>query len=148
MNEEKCRKYTKIIFYYVFCNQAAYVSNLIPPFFSLLHGNYETSGWGLMYDLVLPFDKTKIWGWFMTWFTQFNVGFSYSLVLVSITSYFVCCCFYMAAICDHFDYLMETIKKDMECCEGQSNAIGNAQNRLKIKKQLSDAIDLHVSIFE
>lgn len=101
-----------------------------------------------MYDLVVPFDKTKILGWFMTWFAQFNVGISYSLVLVSITSYFVCCCFYVGTICNHFDYLMESIKKDVECGEGQSNQIKNTKNILKIKKQLSDAINLHVNIFE
>lgn len=150
-NEQMCRKYTKIIAYYVFFNQAAYLMVLIAPIYSIINGNFDASRWKLMYNLIIPFDKADLFGWIMHYFAQFNVGLTYSLILVSITSYFVCCCFYVNSICDHFDYLINLIKDTIELTEvdetGESQPTVQTNWR-KVKEQLSEAINLHVEIFE
>lgn len=117
---------------------------LISPIYGMAIGNFDAATWKLMYNLIIPFDKTHIFGWFVHYVAQFNVGLTYSLILVSITSYFVCCCFYVNTICDHFDHMMQSI---------ESNGMHEYESRpqtnwRKVKQQLSEAINLHVDIFE
>ncbi|XP_031637097.1 uncharacterized protein LOC116349691 [Contarinia nasturtii] len=150
-NEQICRKYTKIIAYYVFMNQAAYLMVLIAPIYSIIHGIFDPSKWKLMYNLIIPFDETELFGWFVHYFAQFNVGLTYSLILVSITSYFVCGCFYVNSICNHFDHLINSIKDTIEPTEVDETNEIKARVRTdwrRVKEQLSEAINLHVEIFD
>lgn len=147
-NEQKCRKYTKIIAYYVFFNQTAYMMVLISPIYSIAIGNINPSNWKLMYDLILPFDKSQLFGWFVHYFAQFNVGLTYSLILVSVTSYFVCCCFYIDSTCEHFDILINSIRNSIQFNDTEDETMKVSANWRKVKQQLSEAVNLHVDIFE
>lgn len=147
-NEQKCRKYTKIIAYYVFFNQTAYMMVLISPIYSIAIGNINPSDWKLMYDLILPFDKNQLWGWFLHYFAQFNVGLTYSLILVSVTSYFVCCSFYIDSTCEHFDILINSIRNSIQFNDTEDETMKVSANWNKVRQQLSEAINLHVDIFE
>ena len=98
--------------------------------------------------MVFPIDQTRIHGWFLTWLIQFSIAFSYALATTTITSLFVSCCYYIYAMSDHFNMIMNSV----------GGAVGRMQTEVKpqkIKKirqqintQLCNAIEIQVKIYE
>lgn len=114
-NEQKCRKYTKNMFcYYSLFNESATLVSLCSSVFMVFTGNFDTSKLILPFTFAVPFDTETMWGWYLLWFIQLNVGVSYGKTMISITSYFICCCFYIETICDHFNLVIESIEQPID----------------------------------
>lgn len=146
--EKYCRKFTKIMFSYVLVHEQVFVASLIYSFYCIFAGDLNTSKWPHIFNLVLPFDSTTLFGWYLMWFFQMNVSLAYTLSTVSTTSYFVCCCYYITTICDHFQLLIASIKETL-CDNHDKNATTtNKKYFLQFKQQIDEAIELHVKLFE
>lgn len=144
--EEKCRKVTKLMPCYPLI--LMFVAAVIYSIYCMLTGNRDTTTWILPYRMIVPFDTVSIHGWYLLWFIQSNVGFSYSVVMVTISSYFACCCFYIQTLCDHFEYLIDSLKNIVEENPAKGNVSLSERKRLKMKETLSQAVCIHIKTFE
>lgn len=146
--EKKCRKYTKIIVNYVFSHQTMIMCSLLYSVYCICHGNFDTSTWPLIFNMVVPFDTSTIWGWYLLWFLQFNIGLSYALCVVSVASYFMSCCFYITSICDDFKFLMRSINTNIKLNQNEKNPREHEKNSRKIQNQMHKLVELHVKMYE
>lgn len=136
--EQKSQKYLKRMSYYIIFHQSMFMVNLIAPILCILGGDCDPTQWNLSFNLAMPFDQTVAWGWILRWFVDFSMGFSYSTALITITAYFVCCCFYIESLCNHFDLLIKSVDR----------SVVSKANWRKLTKQLNEAVRFHVEIFE
>lgn len=136
-NEQKCRKFTTIMSYYVFAHQSIVMASLCYSIYCICIGNWDTSTFVLAFNIVVPFNTRHLFGWYIQWLIQLCMSISYVLCVVSVTSYFVCCCFYVQAICDHFNLLIDSIDQNDEPCA----------ERIQETK-MTEAIEIHVKVFE
>lgn len=133
---------------YVHCEQFIYLSALVKSIISICVGDFDTSAWNLPYSLVVPFDKTKLWSWYLLWFIQCNMGFSYTSSMVPVTSYFVCCCVYVFGICEHFELLIKSTWSDAEEYNDEKNPLKRNILHRKLQKTLRESIAAHVNLYE
>lgn len=142
--EQLSRKYTCRITFYNVANLPLIVAPVLYSIYCIFCGNLNTSTWLLPLQVWVPFDSRSIWGWYFLWFIQSNILGSYPLCLTSITSYFVSCCTYVTAFCDHFDALMKSINKKVEEIQkGKMHA-----NHQQIREGFSKAIECHTKTLE
>ena len=146
--EQKCRKHTQRLSYYVFFHTLLFPIALIHAFVCIASGNYDTSLWLLGFDVVVPYDQTRIWGWFVTWFIQLSMAFSYALCMTTVTSFIVSGCYYIYAMCDHFNVLMNSVGRAVERIRTEVNPRKIRKTRQLINTQLSNAIKVQVKIYE
>ncbi|XP_055304972.1 putative odorant receptor 85d [Sitodiplosis mosellana] len=138
--EQKCRKYTQIIWYYFILHELLWPFAFLYPFYCIYKGQHDTSKWFLPFSLWVPFSTESIFGWYLMWFIQFNMSIVYITVILSATAYFVSCAVYIIAICDHFELQFKSLKED----ENKNRNQSSRQHQIKIKK----AIDIHVNVYE
>lgn len=146
--EKKAQRTQKLIYIYLLSELTVYSICLINSFYCIYTGNYDTSTWTTTYNLVLPFDTDAIWRWYFMWFGRFNMGMTYTACTTSITSYFVACCLYICAMCDHFGVMMRSSSdyvRNLKDEEEDSHIYKRMTQ--KFKKKLSESIDIHVKIF-
>lgn len=146
--EQKCRKYTKIISCYLILNQSMYTAAIIMSVFDMLNGDYDTSKWLLPWGV--PFDTNNLtaFQWYMMWFTQFSFGLAYSTSTITVTSYFVCGCCYLSGLCEHFTFLLETIRTVLVSNRNEENRIKHLARVQLMKEKLCKAIDVHSKVYE
>lgn len=146
--EQKARKFSKWCGYYVLFHTSAFTIVLMYALSCLARGRYDTSSWYLSFDILLPFDKTKVTGWFCTWGVQFSMAFSYSLGITAVTGYFVCCCNYISTMCDHFKWIITKVRIEIEKNQIEKHPQKAIQNLFEINKLVDSAVVLHVKIYE
>lgn len=95
------------------CTMTLYLLSLIHSWVSMWNGNYETSTWFVPYKLVVPFDTSSIFGWYMLWLIQIYAGYTYVLSISAVISYFVSCCFYIEACCEHLFLVLKALNTDL-----------------------------------
>lgn len=144
--ERKCRRYSKLVGYYPL--MLVFVGAFFYSIYCIHTENYDTSTWILPYRLSVPFDTKEIWGWYLLWFMQANIGFTYSTTQIAISSHFMSCCFYIGAICDHFDHIIGSIQNDVHRNRAEENPISYQQNCRKYAERLSHGVGIHIKAFE
>lgn len=147
--EQKCRQYTNIIsFTYVMFFEGTFVIIFIYAIYSILIGKFDASLLFLPYYMVVPFDTTTKFGWFLKWTIQSIMSFNYSMCVLATTSFFFCCCLYIAAICKHFTILFVSIAEDSEQLRNVNESSKRWKLQKKIGKKLRQAVELHITIFK
>lgn len=146
--EKKARKFSKWCGYYVLFHTSAFTIVLAYALSCLARGRYDTSSWYLSFDIILPFDKTKVSGWFGTWGVQFSMAFSYSLGITAVTGYFVCCCNYIHTMCDHFQWIIHQVRDTVALNRTEKHSEKIERNKQKAINLVDDSIKLHVKIYE
>lgn len=146
--EQKCRKYTKKITSYFFINEAIFLGAPLFSFYCILTGNTDASTWALPFDLSVPFDTNTILGWYLTWFFQFNISLCYVSCTITITTYFVCCCIYLAAICEHFGFLFDSVAEDVERNRGETIPMKHRKRKRTIEEKMGKIVATHAKVFE
>lgn len=116
--------------------------------YDIFNGEYDTSAWNLPFLLSMPFNTETVKGWFLLLFIQLNVSIFYSLIMIAATSYFICGCLYIGAICDHFDVLIDTIEKDVETNQLENNSFKYKKREQEIWKCFCNAIEIHGDVHE
>lgn len=146
--EQKCRKYTKLMGSYTFSNQIM----LMPPLYSFIRdimaGKMETSNWTLPFTIGFPFSTESVWAWYLKWLAQLHMSVAYAACISAATSYFLCCCLYIGAICDHFKLNMHSIKKNAKQNSKEQNPLKCHQNSLIIQQKLIKAVEIHFKLYE
>lgn len=145
--EQACVKHVKQMLFYIFSQQLYYVLGLVLPLYCIYHGNSDTSAWPLVLNIFFPLDIAVLWHWFLKWCITFNMAFTYCLSTTSVTSYFVCCCFYAEAICEQFVYKMNLVKNYVTLHSGEKNVSKRREILQAIKDNLSASVDLHAEVF-
>lgn len=136
--ERKCRQFAKPMLAFVLFEKTAYAFALLFSIYCICVGNFDTSTYYLPLRLAPPFSIDSIIGWHLFWAIEFACGVAYLCGTVVVTMSFVCFCFYLEALCDHFESLMESI--DAEFCQNS--------NSLDARKILIKAVDHHNKIYE
>lgn len=146
--EDKCRTYTKYIVSYIAVHQSTFVTIMSRSLYSIFNGDKDTSNWLLPFHFVVPFDTTLVWGWNLLWFCQMSLSLCYITCMVTMTSYFVCCCFYLEAFRSHFKYLIDEIQAIVKENQIEHNSRKYQQNERVILEKMHDVVAFHVKIFE
>lgn len=144
--EQKCRKYTKIIGCYPL--KLMFVAAFIYSIVCIMNGNRNTSTWILPYTISVWFDTSTIHGWYLLWVIETHIGFTYASICITISSYFVCCCFYIAGICEHFDMLIYSLNEDVKLMRIEKSKSKYQHMYKKMKVKLARTITIHVKMFE
>lgn len=116
--------------------------------YCIFSGNHDTSTWILPYKANVPFDMDTIHRWYIVLFVQANMSFSYFLVMIMISSCFVCCCFYIEALGEHFEFIINSLKGDVEPNRTGGNAALHQKKYQKIKETLSQAVYMQIKAVE
>lgn len=124
------------------------VVSLFFSIYSVYVGNVDTSKYYLPFRFAVPWNTKPYFGWFMLWFYNLNAGIVYAAVIASVTAYFVCCCFYINGICDHFDLLIYSLEEDLERNQFENDPIKYQKLCRKVKETLCKAIDSQVKALE
>lgn len=138
----------KLIYIYLFSELTVYSVCFLNSIYNIYIGNFDTQTWVLTYNLVLPLNMQAIWKWYLHLFLRFNMGMTYTACTTSVTSYFVACCHYICAACDHLDLTMERTKHDVKELQFECNTQIHQQMISKLTRKLSHAIEIHVKLFE
>lgn len=142
--EQKCRKYTRIFTYYIFVNQSMYMTAIILSIYSMLNNDYDTSKWLLAWSVPFDTKNLSVLQWYLLWSVQFGFGLAYSTSALTVTAYFVCGCFYIDGLCDHFEFLVQSTNADLDVKNGEWSS-----DRIEcIKVKLCKAIDVQEKIYE
>lgn len=129
-------------------NQMTFLGTLGFSIYFISAGIFDASQLSLPMNLVVPFNTETILGWYTLWLIEFNLGIAYILPMTSITSYFVSCCCYIVAVCNHFSFLIQSIKKNLKQIRMEKNPLARQRNDRKITEQFVRAIEMHVDSFE
>lgn len=131
--EEKSRKFTKLIFSgVVVYNQSSYAIGFFYSIYFILTGQYDTSTWPMFYDLPVPFNRELIWGWYLYLLALTIFDLLYILCMTSVSTYFVSCCYYIEAMCNHINSVVRSVLLDF--------AEHSNENDSNKRKALEDAI--------
>lgn len=146
--EQKCRKFTKIIGCYIWLNQSMYAAAIVVSVLSMMNRDFDTSKWILPWGVPFDTNDLSIFSWYLLWFSQFGYGFAYSSSTISVATYFVCCCFYIGGLYDHFGFLIESIKNDLELNQSEENDENRHKRIQLIKEKLGKAVCVHAKMYE
>lgn len=141
--EEKCRQFTKKLLFFVVFQQTSFIIALAISIYCIHIGNLDTSTYFLPLRVAHPFDIDTLPNWYLFYVLQLTFGITYILSVVAVTSYFVCCCFYLEALCDHFDCLIGMVDAEL-----QSGNYNPSNDQTNARKLLKNTIDHHNNIYE
>lgn len=107
----------------------------------------------LAFKIVVPFNTERILGWYSLYVIELFMGISYSWCMLATTSYFISGCFYIDAICENFDALIDSIKEDMQLKVEPKGSQSNespkkTENHAKLKDKLRKAVEINVKSYE
>lgn len=125
-----------------------YAAAIVVSVCGMLNGDYDTSKWLLPWSVPFDTNNLTVFQWYLLWFTQFSFGFAYSSSTLTVTSFFVCGCFYLTALCDHFTFLIETIKSYLEINQNEEKPVEQKRAAQVIGEIFCEAIELHNRIYE
>lgn len=153
--EEKCKMLTRMVIVgYCLMAMGLFVLSASYSIFNMWMGNFETSTWLLPYAFTVPFDTSTVYGWYMFWFLQLYAALAYSLSITCATTFFGGCCFYIIAICEHFQFYIKKIDAGVEIMDSKANELGQ-KNRgkmhssvLKLKLKMNKMVQTQSKIYE
>lgn len=117
---------------------------IVVSILSMLVGDFDTSQWMLPWSVPFDTQNLTVLQWYLLWFTQFSFGLAYSSSTLTVTSYFVCGCFYIGGLCAHFEYLLNSTSEDLHVDDS-----GWSSERIeRIRSKLCKAIGVHEKIYE
>lgn len=147
--EQKCRKFSKVIgITSIAYNQSIYVWALISSIYRILTGNTDASTWPVLVELSVPFDTNTIYGWYLLLVLLICTDLAYFASLILGTTQFVGSCIYIAAICEHFDEIMQTVQANIEKYRNEKDPWEYKKLRANINSQIHKAVRIHSGIYE
>lgn len=126
--EQKCRKLTKYMSFYILVHQAIVMGSFIYSIYCICIGNLDTSTWVMGFDIWLPFNTQNILGFYIKLAINLPMGLAYAVTVTLSTSFFSCCCIYIRAMCKHFNLI--------------------ERKNESIHKKMAQAVDIHEKLVE
>lgn len=102
-------------------------------------GDFDTSNWFFAVQIIVPLNKSNILIWYLLVMMECPVFFVGSVVIMTIITFFVSCCFYIKACCDHFQLVYRQIEDII------SDNL-NQKQLTRVGESLTEAILLHIKI--
>lgn len=125
---------------------------MIPPLcisvFNIIMGNFDTSNWALPFTVGFPISTETVWGWYLEWLAQLSMTLGYNICIITTTSYFICCCFYLYAMCDQFNFHMCTIQQEIERGLDEKAPEKYHDRYIKIKENMYKAIGIQAKAYK
>lgn len=147
--EQKNHKYVRIIIIsFLMYDQIFYVLSFIYSIYYCCIGNYDTSTWPALLEVNVPFDTNAIYGWYLKLFTLMSVDIAFLTAYFLTSTQFIGSCIYVAAICEHFDSIMQTIQTNVERNRRDTNPRKYEMANMEIIAKYREAIQIHVQINE
>lgn len=147
--EQKCRRFTKQMVAFVLFQQASFVFAFFLSIYYIYVGNFDTSTYFLPLRLASPFKIDSLCRWYLFWAYEFIGGITYLGGTVIVSLYFVCCCFYLHALCDHFDHLIESVDDGFRRYRDEANnRTITSKSSVDARKLLCNTINHHNTIYE
>lgn len=120
----------------------------------LFKSNFDTSTWIAPFNIAVPYlDTTTLWGWSLFYVVQGFLAYSYSLNQSIIIAFFLSCCLYTEALCEHFALAIRAT----ECRELDASGFYSpnesfrrmeTQKNLMVREKFIAAIQLHSKLME
>lgn len=135
--------------YYIGFHVNAFIIAFFHAAYEIYHGRVDTSNWDTPFNVVVPFSTDYIWGWFCKWFFELSASFAYVVTGAFCTSYFVSFCLYIDAICDHFNWVINSIPrydKFVRNTKHSDNQLSKIRRDIKIT--FLGAINVHMELYE
>lgn len=147
--EQKYRKCSKMIaIAFLVYDQSAYWSTFISSICWILSGNTDASTWPVVFELSVPFDTKTIFGWYLLLLITTCLDFMYFTCMLLGTTQFMGYCIYIAAICEHFDLITQTIQTNIKLHLHEKNPQKCSEISGIINDQFREAIQIHIMIYE
>lgn len=144
----KCRRLIKRFLCYGCIHLSSFLPVLISVFIDMFNGEFDGSAYNLPFNVIVPFNMESVWGWLLTWFLQLNESFKYNVQMITTTTQFVCFCYYIVTMCNHFNLLIDSIRFDSQQIQTEKNVQNRQQMWFGAKAKLQRAIEMHVDIYE
>lgn len=107
-------------------------------------GNFDTSTWFFFLQVKVPLvDSSNIFVWYSMVILEILLVCTSSFLYGTIITYYMSCCYYIEACCEHFRLICQKIDEKID--EDPDKMIENIKN---IEEKLGDAVSFHVSINE
>lgn len=149
MAEQKCYQYINKLWIFVVCESFSIVFTFFFSFYLIWTGNVDTSTYFLPLRLAPPFSTGTLLGWYSFWLYQFLDIVAFLGATIGTALHFGGYCFYLHALCDHFDYLIQSTDDEFAQNQDSRPREESARERSLIaRKNLSNAIEQHNTIYE
>lgn len=86
-----------------------YLLALEDAFYNMYIGNFECTTWFMPMTLYFPIDNTKVYGYFLILLFEMYAGYTYEFTMTAVVTYFVSCCFYIEACCQHLQVMFDEL---------------------------------------
>lgn len=147
--EQKSYQYIRKLSIFVFFQTFSIVFIFFFSIYLIWIGNVDTSTYFLPLRLAAPFSTDTLLGWYTFWFYQFVDIIAFLGAAIVTALHFGGYCFYLQALCDHFDYLIQSNDNELNQNRGSGPRQVSATRRSSIaRKNLSNAIEHHNTIYE
>lgn len=147
--ERKSQHFTRKLASFLLFQQISFVIALVLSIYSVCMGNFNTKTYILPLRVAAPFPIDTVFAWYSFYLMQWIFGVTYMFVFIPVTSYFVCNCIYLNALCDHFDFIIKCVNAEFYEWQSDSNEINLfRRNSICAKKLFNHAIDHHVKMME
>lgn len=147
--EQRCYQYINKLYIFVVCESFSIVFTFFFSIYYVLIGNVDTSTYFLPLRLAPPFSTGTLLGWYSFWLYQFFDIIAFLGATIATALHFGGYCFYLHALCDHFDYSIQLIDHEFDQSPDSRPREESAWKRsLSVRKNLSIAIDQHNTIYE
>lgn len=146
--EQQCRRFIYKFGGFVVFHHAPFIIALLFPIYCVCIGNFDTSTYYSPFRMFVPLSVDSVLRWYLFLIFQISVGNAYVSCVIPTISYFVCCGYYLDALCDHFDYLIELVDDEFVQIKGECDCAAIHKRSLNSRKLLSKAVDQHNKIYE
>lgn len=118
--------------------------------YAMLTGNFDTSTWHLIFKMIVPFDDSIVFGWYMKWLLQVYAAYVYNMALPTLISYFVNGCLYVNACCKQYYLDFKALNDNFFDINSkfQLNLLEIHGKRRKVISQFTDLVQLHIKTIE
>lgn len=146
--EQKCHQLMKRFFYYVCVQLLTFTPVLIFVLWDMVQNDFDGNKLNLPFNAIGPFNMDSKLGWLLTYFYQLSECASYTIGMVILSSYFMCCSYYIIAMCNHFHLLIESARFLSQEIQAEKIARNRQRMWLNVKAKLQRVIEMHVDIYE
>lgn len=149
MAEQNCSKYIKKLSVFVLFQTFSIVFAFFFSIYCICIGNVDTLTYFLPLRLAPPFSVATMLGWYSFWLYQFIDIIAFLGGTITAALHFGGYCFYLHALCDHFDYLIRLADDELrQNRRSKPKEEFEWTRSLIARKHLSNAIDHHNTIYE
>lgn len=103
--------------------------------------SYDPSNWYTPLRIDLPFDQSSYVGYLLRVLVNIAIGLMWLMMMCTVLSYFISCCFYIEAVLMH-------LKDKLYAIDNRFKEMNGKINQNELNQMYDDAVLFHIEIFE